>query len=74
MLLKNKHFQIKLAKDADPNTGTFEPTAATVTEIAEIAVDAVTKTFIVAGAVIAANRVLKTVCEVTVIIAKAKIK
>jgi hypothetical protein len=74
VLLKNKHFQIKLAKDADPATGTFEPSVAGVTEIAEIAVDAVTKTVIVVGGVIAANHVLKTICEVAVVVTKAKIK
>lgn len=74
MWIKNKHLQIKLAKDADPNTGDVQLTAAGVTEIAEIAVDAVAKTLVIAGGVIAANRVLKTICEIAVITAKAKIK
>jgi hypothetical protein len=74
MFLKNKHLQIKLTPDADPTTGMVELTPAGVTEITEIIADAAMKTIAVTGGVIVANRVIKTICEVAIIAAKAKIK
>ena len=74
MFLKNKHLQIKLTPDADPNTGTVELTPAGVTEITEIVADAAMKTVVVIGGAVVANRVIKTICEIAVIAAKAKIK
>lgn len=74
-MFKNKAFQVKMVNDNGVADGdakvvrVVEPA-----EIAEIAKDFVSKTIIVAGGVIAANRVLKTICEVTIIIAKAKSK
>lgn len=73
-MFRNRHFQVKLAKDGDstPENGivmSMEPK-----EIAEIATETVFKTVAMIGGVVAANRVLKTLCEIAVITAKAKIK
>jgi hypothetical protein len=73
-VFRNKHFQIKLAKDSDPTMGDVQLTTAGVTEITEIVADAAMKTVVVAGGVIAANRVLKTICEIALVVAKAKVK
>jgi hypothetical protein len=72
-MFKNRHFQVKLAKD-DTNPDSIEVRTVDPAEIAQIIADTTIKTVTVIGGVIAANRVLKTVCEVAVIAAKAKIK
>lgn len=74
-MFKNRSIQMKFVKDAD-TTGTEETIVKTVdpAEIAKIATDYTVKTIGTIGAVIAANKVLNTICEVAVITAKAKIK
>lgn len=72
-MFKNRHFEVKLAKD-DTNPDTVEIVPVDPAEIAQIATESAVKILIVAGGVVAANRVLKTICEVAVIVTKAKIK
>lgn len=72
-MFRNRHFQVKLAKD-DPTNHDLDVMTVDPAEIAQIAVESTIKIATVVGGVIAANRVLKTVCEVVVITAKAKIK
>lgn len=74
-MFKNRHMQVKFVKDGD-NTFEDDTDLKTVdpAEIAQIAVESTIKIATVIGGVVAANRVLKTICEVAVIAAKAKIK
>jgi hypothetical protein len=74
-MFKNRAIQMKFVKDADTNVA--EQTVINTVdaaEIAKIATDYTVKTIGTIGAVIAANKVLNTICEVAVIAAKAKIK
>lgn len=73
-MLKNRHFQVKIAKDGAAPENDFETVNVDPAEIAQIAVESTIKIATVVGGVVAANRVLKTICEVAVIAAKAKIK
>lgn len=73
-MFKNRAFQVKLVKDTATTPDDTEVKAVDPTEIAEIVVEAATKIAIVVGGVVAANRILKTTCEVAVVVAKAKIK
>lgn len=73
-MFKNRHFQVKIAKDDDMPETDFEVKTVDLTEIAQITVESTIKIATVVGGVVAANRVLKTICEVAVIAAKAKIK
>lgn len=74
-MFNNRSMQVKFVKDAK-TTGAEETVVKTVdaAEIAKIATDYTVKTIGTIGAVIAANKVLNTICEVAVIAAKAKIK
>lgn len=74
MLFKNRTFQMKVLKDKDITADDFETVPVDPTEIAQITVETTIKIATVVGGVVAANRVLKTICEVAVIAAKAKIK
>lgn len=73
-MFKNHAFQVKMVKDKAAAPDDTEVKAVDPTEIAEIVVEAATKIAIVVGGVVAANRILKTTCEVAVVVAKAKIK
>jgi hypothetical protein len=73
-MFKNRHFQVKIAKDDAIPEEDFEVKTVDPAEIAQIAVESTIKIATVVGGVVAANRVLKTICEVAVIAAKAKIK
>lgn len=73
-MFKNRSIQMKFVKDADANPDDFEVKTVDPAEIAQIAVDSTVKIATVVGGVIAANRVLKTICEIAVVAAKAKIK
>jgi len=73
-VFKNRSIQMKFVKDVDNNIDDMETRTVDPTEIAQIAVESTIKIATVVGGVVAANRVLKTICEVAVIAAKAKIK
>lgn len=73
-MFKNRSIQMKFVKDVEIPSGEVETVSVDPSEIAQIAVESTIKIATVVGGVIAANRVLKTVCEVAVIAAKAKIK
>jgi len=76
-MFKKKAIQIKMvnAKDVKMND-TEDAPVKTVDpeEIAMIVTEYAVKTVTAVGAVIAANRVLTTICEIAIISAKAKIK
>lgn len=74
--LKNKAFQIQMVdpKTDEPNGPTTNVFNIDPEETAKVATDFVVKTVGVIGAVIAANKVLTTICDVAVIAAKAKLK
>lgn len=71
---KNRSIQMKIVKDAENTSDAPEVKVVDPTQIAEIATDFTIKTIGAIGAVIAANKILNTICEVAVITAKAKIK
>lgn len=73
-MFKNRSMQVKFVKDVDANPEDLEVKTVDPAEIAQIATEFAIKTATVIGGVVAANRVLKTICEVAVIAAKAKIK
>ena len=72
-MFKNRSIQMKFVKDADaPDQAEIK--VVDPKEIAEIATEFTLKTIGAVGAVIAANKVLNTICDVAVIAAKAKLK
>jgi hypothetical protein len=73
-MFKNRTIQVKFPKDKDLVNEDVDTNVVDPTEIAQIITEAAIKTVTVVGGVVAANRVLKTICEVVVIAAKAKIK
>ena len=73
-MFKNRSIQMKFVKDKHIDPDDVELNLVEPAEIAQIIADTTIKTVTVVGGVIAANRVLKTICEVAVIAAKAKIK
>lgn len=73
-MFKNRHFEVKIARDDNTPEDDIDIKTVDPTEIAQIAVEATIKIATVVGGVIAANRAFKTICEVAVIAAKAKIK
>jgi hypothetical protein len=73
-MFKNRSIQMKFVKDAEPGTDTPDVTVVDPEQIAKIATEYTIKTITVVTAAIAANRVLKTVCEIAVVAAKAKLK
>jgi hypothetical protein len=76
-MFKNKAVQIKMVNtkknaenvNEDTPVKTVDPA-----EIAQIATEYTLKTVGAIGAVIAANKVMTTICDIAVIAAKAKIK
>ena len=74
MFLKNRSIQMKIVKDAENDTDTPEVLVVDPEQIAKIATEYTIKTITVVGAAIAANRVLKTICEIAVVAAQAKLK
>ena len=74
--LKNAAVQIKMVntkkQDADPQVA--EEIAVDPEKIAQIATEFAAKTIGAVGVVIAANRVLNTICDIAIIAAKAKLK
>lgn len=73
-VFKNRAIQMKFVKDANNGADTTEVKTVDPAQIAQIATEYTVKTIGTIGAVIAANKVLNTICEVAVITAKAKIK
>ncbi len=73
-MFKNRSVQVKFVKDKHIDPEDIEYNLVEPAEIAQIIADTTIKTVTVVGGVIAANRVLKTICEVAVVAAKAKIK
>lgn len=75
-MFKNRAVQVKLVntKNAVENSVDAPVEPVDFEKIAKIATDYTVKTIGAIGAVIAANKVLSTACEIAVITAKAKIK
>lgn len=75
-MFKNRTFQMKIVKDKNLDNGVENTEVETldVELIAEIVTDFTVKTVGAIGAVIAANKVLNTICELAVVTAKAKLK
>lgn len=75
-MFKKHALQIKMVNTKDAETGADATPVKTVdpAEIAKIATEYTVKTVAAVGAVIAANKVLTSICEIGVIVAKAKIK
>lgn len=76
-MFKKKAIQIKMVNAKDVKMDDTEDAPVTPVdpeEIAKIISEYAVKTVAAVGAVIAANRVLTTICEVAIITAKAKIK
>lgn len=76
MFLKNRTVQMKFVKDKDVVNHVEDEEVEPVdfATVAEIVAEHAVKTAVVIGGVVAANRVLKTICDITVIAAKAKLK
>jgi len=75
-MFKNKAVQIKMV-NTEKGENSIEPTPVMPVdpaEIAQIATEYTLKTIGAIGAVIAANKVLSTICDISVIAAKAKFK
>jgi hypothetical protein len=73
-MFKNRTMQVKFTKDKDLINEDVDTNIVDPAEITQIITEATIKTVTIVGGVVAANRVLKTICEVVVIAAKAKIK
>jgi len=73
-VFKNRAFQVKLVKTDEADTPIPEVETMDPEQIAQIATEFTIKTIGALGAVIAANRILSTACEIAVIAAKAKFK
>lgn len=74
-MFKNRELRVRLANTKDEtNDPTVEIKTVDPEQIAQIATDYTVKTIGAIGAVIAANKVLSTVCEIAVVAAKAKLK
>lgn len=71
---KNRSIQMKFVKDAVTNPEDVEVMTVDPAEIAKIIADHTITITVVIGGVVAANRILKTLCDVAVVAAKAKIK
>lgn len=75
-MFKNRAFQVKMVNTKNEAQADNEVDVVNVNpeEIAKIATEYTIKAIGAIGAVVAANKVLNTICEVTVIAAKAKFK
>lgn len=73
-MFKNRSIQMKLVRDNAASTEENEIKIVDPEQIAQIATDYTMKTIATIGAVVAANRILKTICEIAVITAHAKNK
>jgi len=73
-MFKNRSIQMKFVKDADNDSDATDATVVDPEQIAKIVTDYTIKTIGAVGVVIAGNRILKTICEIAVVAAKAKIK
>lgn len=73
-MFKNRTLQMKIVKDAEPGAETPQIITVDPEQIAEIAKDYTMMTVGAIGAVIAANKVVNTICEIAKIAAQAKLK
>lgn len=73
-IFKNRAIQVSLVKKEGADIPTPEVETVSPQEIAEIATDFTIKAIGALGAVIAANRILSTACDIAVIAARAKFK
>ena len=75
-MFKNKAIQVQLVntKKQTEETPVVETLTVDPEQIAQIATEYTVKAVAAVGAVVAANRVLKTACEIAVVFAKAKFK
>lgn len=74
-MFKNRALQVKMVNTKnETDAPSVEVQTVDPEQIAKIATDYTLKTIGAIGAVIAANKVLNTICEVAVVAAKAKIK
>jgi hypothetical protein len=73
-MFKNRTMEVKFKKDNDLVNDDADINTVDPAEISQIITEATIKTVAVVGGVVAANRVLKTICEVAVIAARAKFK
>lgn len=76
-MFKNRAFQVKLVNTKDEKNnpdGEVDVLNVNPQEIAKIATEYTVKTIGAIGAVVAANKVLNTICEIAVVAAKAKFK
>jgi hypothetical protein len=76
MLFNKKALQVSVVnkKDIEPNTDAAPAEPVDYAKIAEIATEFTVKTVTAVGAVIAANKLLNTACEIAKIAAQAKLK
>jgi hypothetical protein len=73
-MFNNRHIQMKFVKDDATTPHATESNVVNPQQIADIATEYTMKTIGAIGVVVAGNRVLKTICEIAVVAAKAKIK
>ena len=76
-MFKNKAVQIQMVDTKKNAESVIEDTPVRTVdpaEIAQIAADYTIQTVVAVGAVIAANKVLTTICDIAVLAAKAKLK
>lgn len=75
-MFKDRAVQIKMVRTDKSETGSENVDIPTVDpkQIAEIATEFTIKTVGAIGAVIAVNKVLSTICEITVVTVRAKLK
>ena len=74
MFFKNRAVQIKMVNTNIENSDATNNTPMDPELIAKIATDFTVRTVGAVGAVIAGHKVLSTICEIAVIVAKAKLK
>lgn len=74
-MFKNRALQVKMVNTKNENDApSVDVTNVDPEQIAKIATDFTIKTVGAIGTVIAANKVLSTICEIAVVTVKAKLK
>jgi hypothetical protein len=75
-MFKDKAFQVKIVntKKQEAESPAVEAVTVDPEQIAQIATEFTVKAIGAVGIAFAANRVLKTACEIAVVVAKAKFK
>lgn len=72
-MFKNRAIQMTFVKPADQSAENIEVKTVDPQQIAKIAAEYTVQTIGAIGAVIAANKLLNTICEIAVVAVKAKI-